>query len=210
MEKARAKDFALIEWGCATQALPGETVSGDLHLVKPFRNGILVAVVDGVGHGAEATAAAKTAVATLAEYPMESVIWLVRRCHDFLARSRGVVMTLASFHAIEGTLTWLGVGNVSGILLRADTKAVPASEQVLLRGGLVGFQLPPLYAGVVPVFKNDLLILASDGVRSEFIENCIPSKEPAQAMADRILLRAHKGNDDALVLVARYRGPRHE
>src|SRR5438876_387121 len=33
-----------IEWGVATQPIPGETVCGDLHLVKPFAYGALVAV----------------------------------------------------------------------------------------------------------------------------------------------------------------------
>ena len=48
-----------IEWAVATQPLPGPSVSGDLHLVEPFAHGALVAVVDGLGHGDEATAAAR-------------------------------------------------------------------------------------------------------------------------------------------------------
>ena len=44
----------LIEWGVATLALPGEAQSGDRHLVKPVGSTVLVAVVDGLGHGAEA------------------------------------------------------------------------------------------------------------------------------------------------------------
>src|SRR5256885_16832155 len=55
----------MIEWGVAAAPLAGETESGDLHLVKPVGRGMLVAAVDGLGHGAEAAAAARTAVATL-------------------------------------------------------------------------------------------------------------------------------------------------
>jgi len=34
--------------------MPGQAVSGDMHLVRPFEDGVLVALVDGLGHGEEA------------------------------------------------------------------------------------------------------------------------------------------------------------
>ncbi len=55
----------LIEWGVAAQPLEGEAESGDLHVVQRFPKGVLVAAVDGLGHGPEAAAAARSAVATL-------------------------------------------------------------------------------------------------------------------------------------------------
>ena len=48
----------MIEWGVASRALPGETRSGDLHVVESFAGGALVAAVDGLGHGEEAADAA--------------------------------------------------------------------------------------------------------------------------------------------------------
>jgi negative regulator of sigma-B (phosphoserine phosphatase) len=210
MRKDPGNQMSLIEWGVAARALPGQTVSGDLHLVKPFPSGVLAAAIDGVGHGEEATAAAKAAAAILADHAMESVIWLVKRCHESLAQTRGVVMTLATFHAIEGTITWLAVGNIEGLLLRADTKANPGSERALLRGGLIGGQLPPLYASVIPINRGDLLVFASDGIRSDFMETLTPNRDSPQHIADRIMARHFKGIDDALVLAVRYLGQRHE
>ena len=55
----------LIAWGMAQAVLAGQTVSGDRHLVSPCRDGLLVAVVDGLGHGEEAAKAAEIAVSTL-------------------------------------------------------------------------------------------------------------------------------------------------
>jgi len=198
-----------IEWGAAAQAIPGETVSGDLHLVKPFPHGALVAVVDGLGHGDEAAMAARTAVSVLEEHPDQSVITLAKRCHDALRKTRGAVMTLASFNVLDSTVSWLGVGNVEGLLLRADTRGVPASESAFLRGGVVGYQLPPLRASVIAIAPYDLLILASDGIGSGFRQN-LPATEPAQEIADRIMGQHFKGNDDALVLIVRYLGAHHE
>src|SRR6266446_6924283 len=127
----------LIGWGVASRPLPGEIVCGDLHLIKPTRDGVLLAVVDGLGHGAEAMAAAKTAIAVLESHAEEPLTALVNRCHEALTKTRGVVMTLATLSSFEDklTLAWLGVGNVEAILLRADRQAKAPSDHVLLRGG---------------------------------------------------------------------------
>src|SRR5207247_8437874 len=70
------------EWGVASRAFPGENASGDLHLVKPLPGGVLLAAVDGLGHGPEAVAAATTAVAILQNYADEPLPALVTRCQD--------------------------------------------------------------------------------------------------------------------------------
>jgi serine phosphatase RsbU (regulator of sigma subunit) len=198
-----------IEWGVAAEPIAGETVSGDLYVVKPFDHGVLLAAIDGVGHGPEATAAARIAAAILENHAHESVISLVERCHEALVKTRGVVMTLASLNALENSLTWFGVGNVKGLLLRADANAIHLSERVLLRSGLVGFKLPALHASVIPVTPGDLLIFATDGIRIDFAGDVNLNEAPTQ-MAARILHGHSKGTDDALVLAARYLGARHE
>ena len=162
-----------------------------------------MAAIDGVGHGDEAAAASKIAVTTLEMYSDESVLALLRRCHEELKKTRGVVLSLASYNVRESAMTWLGVGNVEGRLLRADPQAQPRQESLLLRGGVVGGQLPTLYASLVPVAPGDTLSFATDGVRSDFSEGLTVSDAP-QRTADRILAQYGKHTDDALVLVARY------
>jgi len=196
---------ALLDWGVASLPLPGETVSGDFHLVRFFPGGALVAAVDGLGHGAEAAAAAQAAVATLQARPAESVLTLIKRCHHSLKETRGAVLTLASFQEPDAMMTWAGIGNVEGVVLRADPKASPLRDYALLDGGVVGMQLSPLRAFVIPITPGDLLLMATDGIRSGFWEG-LPLGDSPQQLADRILARDAKGTDDALVVVARYRG----
>lgn len=198
-----------IEWGVAAQPIPGQTVCGDLHLVKPFESGALVGVVDGLGHGDEAIAVARIAIQVLERHANQSVITLVKRCHDALTETRGVVLTLASFNTVDATLSWVGVGNVTGLLLRADPKAVPSCETALLRGGVVGYQLPLLNANVFAVAPGDLLILATDGIRNEFGQSG-PLKGTPQQIAESVMSRHFKGKDDGLVLVVRFLGTRSE
>ena len=195
----------VLEWGLATLALPGHVESGDRHVVQPFPNGVLVAAVDGLGHGEEAAAAAKLAVSILERHAQEEVIALLRRCHEALRGTRGVVMSLASFRAPDSMLTWLGVGNVEGLLLREAADSALRHAALVLRGGVVGAELPPLRVSVIPVMRGDTLIFATDGIREGFTERLALS-DPPQELADRILARHAKGTDDALVLVARYAG----
>lgn len=198
---------SLIDWAVATQTLPGQEVSGDLYVVRPFLNGVLVAVVDGLGHGIEATAAARAAVSVFQNHAADPILELINRCHEALLKTRGAVITVGSFNLSENTLTWLGVGNVEGRLLYANRLAAPKFESVLLRGGVVGYQMPVLQASVVSVNENDVLVLASDGIHADFLTAPQPTEAP-QEIADRILKKHFKGTDDAVVLVARYLGAR--
>ena len=193
-----------LEWGVAAQALPGEAISGDRHVMQAFPSGALVAVIDGLGHGEEAATAAEIAVATLIGHAHESVIALLNRCHEQLRASRGAVMSMASFNAVEGTLTWSGVGNVEGMLRRAGTNV--SDESLLLRGGIVGIQLPPLSASIIPVMPDDTLIFVTDGITPGFADK-LNLRDPPQELADCILTQHGKGTDDALVLIARYGTP---
>lgn len=197
----------LLEYGFSKSVLPGHGESGDLHLVRCTRSGILIAAIDGLGHGEQAAQAAKIALSVLRTDFDEPVISLVERCHEKLRRTRGAVLSLASIDPEQGMMTWLGVGNVQGVLMRANGAKGPAKELLLLRGGVVGSQLPPLQATVLPIARGDTMYFATDGVRSEFSENLITLENPQRA-ADRILEQFQSGIDDALVLVARLTGIR--
>lgn len=191
-----------VELGIAQQVLEGQVKSGDRYLYKEVPNGVFIAVLDGLGHGEEASEAAEVAVRVLEAHAQESVISLFKQCHDALRDTRGVVMSVALLNLKDRLMTWAGVGNVEGRLLRADPQAKPRLEYLLLRSGVVGNQLPMLQAAIVPVFPGDTLALVTDGVQAPFFQ-AINAAEPPQKIADTIISRHHKAGDDALVLVAR-------
>jgi len=195
----------VLDWDVAERPLHGRGESGDQCLVKLFGRGALVAVADGLGHGREAAVAAKAAMATLEEDPGQSIAVLLRRCHERLRPTRGAALSLVSFNARDGTMSWLGVGSVDGVLLRADRAASSPAERLVLRGGVVGRQLPPLGVVVVRVAPGDTLLLATDGIREGF-EDKLTVSDVAGPTAARILAEHAKGTDDALVVVARYLG----
>jgi len=194
----------LLEIGVAGGTMAGRRQSGDRHVVCGFDGGMLLGVLDGLGHGREAHESASIAASTLEAHPSEDLASLFARCHERLRAARGVVMSLASFRFAEKSLFWGGVGNVEGRLVRRGDGR--RCETLLLRAGVVGVQIPFFEAQALPLGPGDLLLLHTDGIGSHPAETMTSFTLPAQEIANRILQRHQKGTDDALALVARYGG----
>jgi phosphoserine phosphatase RsbX len=199
-----APGAALLDHAVAARGLAGG-VSGDLFLVRPNRAGMLVAAIDGLGHGTEAAQAAAAAAAVLQGEADRPPAQLVEHCHAVLQKTRGAAMTVAALDASIPAMTWLAIGNVEGLLLRSGEDGAAERIYVLPRGGIVGHRLPPLHAATIPLRPADLLIFATDGIREGF-ETTVDRDAPLQEIADRILDRHGKSTDDALVLVGRWHG----
>jgi len=194
-----------IEWGIAGVPIRGEETSGDRGLVQPLPRGALVAVVDGLGHGAAAAHAAERAVETLQRHPNDTVTSLVQRCHEATRGTRGVVMGVAMVNGIRGTLTWLGVGNVAGFVISNADREAGQRQTLFQRAGIVGAHLPSLAQALVPLMPRALLIVATDGIRTDTRWQ-ITLTDPPQTIANRILAEYRNEADDALVLVSRFLG----
>jgi serine phosphatase RsbU (regulator of sigma subunit) len=196
----------IVDWAVATRALAGEATSGDLHVVSSWRGGTLVAVIDGLGHGIEAADAAQAAAVVLSAHDGGPLDALLASCHAALRPTRGAVITVAAIDHVTSTLTWVGVGDVEAVLFRSDPAAPRARETILLRNGIVGGQLPALRPATFALTAGDTLVMATDGVAQAFVQS-LPPGAPGDVAA-RILETHGKLPDDALVLVARYRGSR--
>jgi hypothetical protein len=197
---------ALLEWDAAAMPMPGENVLGDRAVVAFAEEHMLLAAIDGIGHGAEAAAAAQVAAYTLRHLDEPDAASAVLECHRVLAHTRGAALSLAWINGREHTMTWLGVGNVESRRLHGAEPA-PLSESLLLHNGVVGHELPRLTPQTMPLARGDLLIFATDGIRRDFADDLMPTGS-CREIADRILQQYAIGTDDALVLVARYLGRR--
>lgn len=207
---APPRETPSLQWGVAARTLPGEVASGDAYVICAHPRGMLVGVIDALGHGTAAAAPATRAVDTISRYAHEPLLSIVRRCHDALRGTRGVVMSVASFDLAACQMTWVGIGNVEGVLLFADPGSGSPRTVLVHRGGIAGGGLPQSQVRVIPVSDGDTLVFATDGIRTGFLDAPAPVGTP-QAIADDIMARHCKGTDDALVLVVRFStsgGPR--
>ncbi|HEY9303189.1 MAG TPA: SpoIIE family protein phosphatase [Mycobacterium sp.] len=196
-----------IEWAAKARARPGENTCGDRLLAVDVNDtGALIGVLDGLGHGVEAADAAKRGVEVLKAARAEPLDVLVQRCHRALSGTRGVAMTLAHIDFQSDTLSWVGVGNVAADLVAKHPGGVEVRSSARLVGGIVGYRIPDaLTPQEVPIRPGDLLVLASDGIVEDHLDD-IDFSASSLAIADKILHTHAKVDDDALVLAARHRG----
>jgi negative regulator of sigma-B (phosphoserine phosphatase) len=196
---------AALEVGLAGTPIDGEQHSGDLAVFARFPGGALVAVIDGLGHGAAATEAAGRAADVLRAHAGENAQSLFERCHAALRHTRGVVMTLAWFDLEAGRLAWTGVGNVEARLLRMQAGVGAREASPVVLGGVIGFQLPKaIRTTTIDLQPGDAVAFATDGVAADFSAVLDPAI-PAQLQAERMLREHGKGSDDALAVVVRWR-----
>jgi negative regulator of sigma-B (phosphoserine phosphatase) len=194
---------AELEIGVAGVAFAGEQRSGDLAVFAPYDRGGLVAVIDGLGHGDDAAAASAIAERAIREHASAEPAALLKRCHEALRKSRGVVLTAAWFDLEAMELTWAGVGNVEARLVRGAAVYGERHDSALVLGGVLGYNLPRVSPARTDLRRGDAVAFATDGIDADYSASLTPGL-PAQRLAERILQRHGRDTDDALAAVVRY------
>jgi phosphoserine phosphatase RsbX len=199
---------AFVAVGVASRPRPGQQACGDQAIVRAADGRWVLAAIDGLGHGPEAEHSALLAAAVVTDNPEASPAELLTLGHARLGGSRGAAATVAVINAATGTLDWLGVGNVDGVVVRADGAIRPGVHGVFLAAGVLGVQMPTLPSPrPVQLQHGDCILLATDGVRTDLAEAARSGLRPP-VLAQAVLDRYAEPTDDALVVVARYFGPR--
>lgn len=157
----------------------------------------LLAIVDGLGHGAEAALASSAALALLAEEPALPLAELFARLDARLAGTRGAAVGLV--RVAGRRMSHLGVGNTRVLRLRGtQATRLPSCN------GIVGGGLPArLPVNELDLESGDWLLMFSDGLQEMLqLPVRLPEWERDPATLCAHLLRHWRaGRDDAGVLV---------
>jgi phosphoserine phosphatase RsbX len=188
-----------ITWGAVCRAKQGQSISGDVYVVREYAEGqVLISVIDGLGGGSEAERAARLAAQLLEQYPDYPLQDLIRRSHTALHSTRGAVIGILRLEQATNHATYVGVGNI-GIQVYSRQPIKPISKN-----GILGFRLPSLLELRYVYDPGDIFVLYSDGVSSTFAQDGkIDIKQPPQRMADQILETYGKHTDDATVVAVK-------
>jgi len=119
----------------------------------------LLAVVDGLGHGPGAAAAAEQAVRIFHGSHRQSPGEILEAAHAGLRSTCGAVMGVAEIRTDLGQLCWAGIGNISGEICCGET-----SSHLVSHNGALGRQVRQVREFVYPWAADCLLVLHSDGL----------------------------------------------
>ena len=180
----------------ASRPHPTETVNGDTWAIDWHDGACRIAVVDGLGHGPQAAAAALAARQALAAHPDLLPAAALVLLHTALRGTRGAAISIAHVDLATGSLTYAGVGNVEARLWQAGK-----AQRLLAFRGIVGSTLPTVRPVTCPLAAPWLLALHTDGVSARFeLEATAPAA--LQAAADDLLARWGRATDDATIVLA--------
>jgi len=187
--------------GATLAPYPGERVCGDNWSWSSTARGRTLMLVDGSGHGAEAARAAEIAVRSFNEHADAACEDIVERLHRALAATRGAALAVARIDTAARVVRYVGVGNISGILVNGGGKA----RHMVSHNGTAGHVAPRIREFTYEYSSEPLVIMHSDGLTSRWDLAAYPGLTVEHpALIAGVLLRDHRrGRDDASVVAMR-------
>lgn len=188
--------------------MDGETVCGDVcvSLPLPIGGGHWLAVVDGLGHGEMAAAAAQRAQQEITHQALSAKgapAALLRQLDGALCGTRGAAVGLAW---VDGhSLSFAGMGNTRMLRWRhGQVVRMPSQPGIVGEGHLRGRAWPTRQEHL-SLMDGDWLVMYSDGLHEMLqLDVMLPAWQARPSnLARHLLDRWRQAHDDAAVLVAR-------
>ena len=186
-----------VVFGIAQRVCQGETVCGDGYTTRVFDDGVLVSVVDGLGHGPSAGKAADAFTMSIEEDDALGVRSMMENAHRALSGTRGAAAAILRLCESTNLVTFTGVGNIEMHSI-ADVKMHPVCAP-----GIVGHRIRKMLAFEFQLPAAATIALCSDGISSRLHFDEYVHLEP-QEIADTIMAQHGKDHDDATCVVLRY------
>jgi anti-sigma regulatory factor (Ser/Thr protein kinase) len=176
------------------------SAGGDAVSITAADGGVLLGVVDGMGHGREANAAAKAAVRLIRERGTLQLEQLMIQVNERLARTVGAAVSLCWIDLGSGAFRYAAVGNTV-LRLEGDT-----SRRIAATAGTVGTRLKKVRVETATLQEGEVLLIHSDGIseRTSFKDYPQLRFHGAAVIADRVVSRYGKRHDDAAVVACRW------
>jgi hypothetical protein len=182
----------------------GESACGDAWAVRHSATGSTILVVDGLGHGTMAAAAAQAAVECFMGASALSLGDLLARIHAALRATRGAAGAVCEIDLGAKQVRFAGVGNIAGSIVQGDQL-----RHVVSMNGTLGHAARTFREFSYDWPAGGILVLHSDGITDHWDPASYPglSRKPPGVIAGVIFRDFNRGRDDATVVVAREATP---
>ena len=153
----------LSDVGVLNVSKKGERLCGDGWAIVTTPAQTRVMVADGLGHGPQASEAAREAERIFAEHSDgQSLEQIIALTHDALRKTRGAAVAVAELDRVQRTVRFAGVGNVSAVILASDG----TQKYMVSHNGTVGFEMRKVQHFQYPWPPGSLVLFYSDGLVS--------------------------------------------
>jgi anti-sigma regulatory factor (Ser/Thr protein kinase) len=179
---------------------PKEKFCGDACAYHRTPQRTLILLVDGLGHGWEASEAAQEAVDVFRQHSHRSPREILAYMHDALKKTRGAAAAISEIRPNENRLTYAGVGNTAAVVLSNKV-----SRSLTSHNGTLGIAVPRIQEFQVEWPSRAILIMHSDGVQTRWDLSSYPgllSRHPA-VIGGALLRDFRRQRDDASVVVVK-------
>ena len=200
-----AKSDRIVPVGAVCVPAPGEHESGDAWAIWSAGGLTSVFVVDGLGHGRDAAAAAHVGVDMFRRHAERSAPDIIGLVHDAMKKTRGGAVALAELDERAGTMKYCAVGNVSAVVARPNGE----EQHCITLPGIAGHAMRRVQTFTYEWPRGSLLIMHTDGIATHWSLAKYPGlmRRRPDVIAG-VLYRDHRrGTDDATVVVARHGEP---
>ncbi|WP_391856882.1 SpoIIE family protein phosphatase [Vibrio cidicii] len=187
---------------CVTVNVPccGEYVSGDGVVIHEFDTGLLVVILDVLGHGEQAAKTAREMEAFIEDICSTDVVWLMEKVHARFLSTQGAAMTIVFFDRTTHTLHGVAIGNT---LLR---RCGEEWQSYFAQPGVVGELLPTLKMFSDTFKDGDTFLLTTDGIKENIDpESCRSFQyHSLDSFTHFLTTNFDKAYDDSTVIAVRY------
>jgi anti-sigma regulatory factor (Ser/Thr protein kinase) len=178
--------------------LPGERFCGDAWCFHSTPERTVALLVDGIGHGRDASEAAQEAISIFREHVDLGPAEILSYVHDSLRKTRGAVAAIAEIRPKERALIYTGVGNISAVVLAGGK-----SRSLVSHNGTLGFVVNRIQEFRVDWPADAVLVMHSDGLQSRWDLSSyagLLARHPA-VIAGVLLRDFRRQRDDASAVV---------
>jgi anti-sigma regulatory factor (Ser/Thr protein kinase) len=155
--------------GVVCVPLRGESECGDAWRIAIGRQRLSVLLVDGLGHGPDAAAAAAIATNMFGRVASEPPEEAFLAMSEAMRGSRGAALSVAVIDQAARLTRFSGVGNVDGRVI-----APAGTEHLTPQNGIVGHNMPTVRSVNVPWPVGARLVMHSDGIATPWRLDAYP------------------------------------
>ncbi|HEX6172911.1 MAG TPA: ATP-binding SpoIIE family protein phosphatase [Candidatus Binatia bacterium] len=186
--------------GAICKPMAGEKRCGDGWGCEFLADRCILVLVDGLGHGLGAAAAAETAVANVRQHCAKAPAAIVEYAHDALRATRGAALAVAEINWAQQSLRFCGIGNISATIITGDNL-----RHLVSYNGTAGHEARKIVEFTYPWSADALLIMHSDGLMTRWnLQAYSGLLQRHPSLIAGVLYRDFvRGRDDVTVLTAR-------